>query len=188
MTKKYLIMPDIFFVFRAINKKMKTMSEIQVALMITYSHIHHIIREMERNNWLIVEKQGRQNNLSFTEEGLKVANDIETLFERIGITDDNFENFRRASKFQKEQLNKKRMEVNKMSEEEIKEEVQEEVQEEVDESGLDENGHTEDETGAKVDGNGDPVEEESDEESEPEVDTDEESEPEGDDEEEKEGD
>jgi len=138
MTEKYLIMPDTFFVLRAINKGMNNASQIQYNMMITYSHIHHIKKEMKKNNWIVVQKEGRQVTIHLTEKGIEIANAIDNLFKIIGINDKNFMDYRR--------LSKNKMEVDKMSEEELNEEVPEETTEEAPEEETTEEETTEETT------------------------------------------
>ena len=65
--------------FLVLLKQGKTAIKSSNLLWSTYSHLHKLGKQFAEIGWLTIEKVGRVNEYTFTEEGLKVAEACEKL-------------------------------------------------------------------------------------------------------------
>ena len=85
--RNLLAMPDFMVTIVSISlEEGQSLTQLHFNTLITYSHLHLLVKKMVEQEWVFVKKQGRERRIYLTEKGKTIAEQLKMLFQEMNIS------------------------------------------------------------------------------------------------------
>jgi len=85
--RNILAMPDFMVTMVSIDlEEGQSLTQLHFNTLITYSHLHLLVKKMVEQEWVFVKKQGRERRIYLTEKGRTITGHLKVLFQEMNIS------------------------------------------------------------------------------------------------------
>lgn len=96
---KRIIIPDFMIVLKAVSKLRKpNITQLHIETNITYSHLHGMLKELEKSGHVYTEKEGVKKFIMISSLGQELVDLINKMLKLMDINEDTINEYRQRGK------------------------------------------------------------------------------------------